>query len=127
MQKQTPKPNDLETAKSLADEIMVSTLLRARDGKLRRGEAHSASELMQAFKNWSDGSQRCELVERAGDIKRLAGEVIEQGNRLTAELAARTKEIIRDAVAQGVEAASAANAERAVPNRKRARARTRSK
>lgn len=113
MNKQAPKPNAQESVKSLIDTIVMRTLLRARDGKLRRGEADSFQRVMAAVEAWSNISQRCEIIENALEIKRLAGEVLDQGNRLATDLREQTKAIIRDAVAEGVKAADAAHAERA--------------
>ena len=88
--------------RTLADGVMLSTLQRAAAGKLRRGEAAQCREMMQAFEAWSNGSQRCELVERAQEIAALGLEIRAQGENLPQDVLTRTKAAIRGAVAQAV-------------------------
>ena len=65
----------LSDPRTFADAVMLRTLQRAHDGELRRGEAEQSAAVMAAFKDWSESSQRSELVENGHRIIELAGEL----------------------------------------------------
>ncbi|HEV3089987.1 MAG TPA: hypothetical protein VGX91_00940 [Candidatus Cybelea sp.] len=85
------------THKALADELLLGTLQRAHDGQLRRGEAESCRAIMAAYETWSSASQRCELLERSGQIIALARE-LEARERGIPDIIERMKAGVREAV-----------------------------
>ena len=98
-------PEPSSTARELADQLMLDVLRRARDGKLRRGETERVRAVMAAFKDWSDSSQRCELIERATEIAAIGREIGAQARNLPNDMLERTKRAISEAVAEAVRAA----------------------
>jgi hypothetical protein len=97
------KPSD---PRAFADSIMLRTLRRAHDGKLRRGEAQATLALMQSFEVWSSASERSELVENGHRIIELAGELKAQTDEMRDhaldDLIARAKAVTHQAVVESI-------------------------
>jgi hypothetical protein len=83
--------------KALADELLLRTLQRAHEGTLKRGEAQSVHELMQAYRVWSEASQWHETVAVAKEITALARE-LEAREREIPDIIERVKSGVREAV-----------------------------
>jgi hypothetical protein len=83
--------------KALADGLLLRTLQRAYEGTLKRGEAQSVHELMQAYRVWSEVSRRNETVAAAKEIAALARE-LEAREREIPDIIERMKAGVREAV-----------------------------
>lgn len=98
---QTTVP-DFGSVRALADQLMHATLQRANAGTLRGSDTERCATIMAAFKDWSEASQRSELVERAHEIAELGRVIGAQGRELLSNVLPRSKEAIREVAAEAV-------------------------
>lgn len=114
----TTDPLTVDEARRLADDVMESTLRRAREGRLKPAEATKCAAVMQAIELYSSLRQRTELVERSNEIVRLARRLEARKFELPEEILEKARVAVRTAVAEAVTDAMKASIAKANRRRK---------